>query len=647
MQHIYERVEKETRTERIQCIEDKQSHSVTIKVCEYPRLPLPHRLKAVDFAKCIRDFMKKMLLQEREILKINLISTLWNDISKRIYEKIDQLEDQYKADELLIELHVLDKKKYTVLMDSVEKMNKEWKELADELKVSIENEMDQISIIQNEWKEEKSQIENKMDSRANSSKSTLKRESNEIKNEEGNDSKRIHIRDQCLEKLLQIQKQLLEFQNELLKQEEQRQKQLEQQQLLKEQEQEQKGNERYSQLVGNLQQLVQEHLPNLQSQLYDKLELFYDKDSQYYQIRSDIWKLKNLINKKHRYESKTITELTGKLDKQLQQLHQLKPYDTGSNSIYMQEQLLTMLQQYEQQQYGGKLNIPFSGILNLIQRYKQDGISIYSRLKQLKEGISNWCESYEINKYLDELEYLQILLSFRFYEMSGSSLYLILISQLQQFIPQDQPKDQETNLDIDHDKHHDQAQNENQDQSHKNNSFQLSKLQQITSIQQGISSLVAEVLQLGIEDSSMYPKLDYLIELLSKYVNGYYSIYKELQEQLDKLPELLEELKQKQSMLESENNLKTVTTVNLEKVTTRGDLPKAEDTCNLKPSNELSLVSSQLGTDNKSSENASLEQPTVNTSAESQQEPDVSGIQVLTLNNTTSSPALDPSMYCG
>ena len=48
----------------------KQSHSVTIKVCEYPRLPLPHRLKAVDFAKSIRDFMKKMLVQEKEILKI-------------------------------------------------------------------------------------------------------------------------------------------------------------------------------------------------------------------------------------------------------------------------------------------------------------------------------------------------------------------------------------------------------------------------------------------------------------------------------------------------------------------------------------------------------------------------------------------------
>ena len=457
MQHIYERVEKETRTERIQCIEDKQSHSVTIKVCEYPRLPLPHRLKAVDFAKCIRDFMKKMLLQEREILKINLISTLWNDISKRIYEKIDQLEDQYKADELLIELHVLDKKKYTVLMDSVEKMNKEWKELADELKVNIKNEMDQISIIQNEWKEEKSQIENIMDSKGNSSKSTLKRRYEEIENKEDDRPKRIHTRDQCRQKLIQIQNQLLEFQNELLKQEEQRQKQLEQQQLLKEQEQEQKGNERYSQLVENLQLLVQEHLSNLQSQLYVGLKLLNDEDSIYNQIRSDIWKLKNQINTRYGYESKTIKALTGKLDNLLQQLQQ---YDTGSNLLYMQEQLFTMLQQYEQQQYGGNSNIPYSEISKLIQRYKQDGISISSRIKHIKDRILYYYKNYDINKYLDELDNLQILLSFRFNEMSGSPLYLNLISQLQQFIPQDQDKFRETNQGIDHDQHQEQRRQE-------------------------------------------------------------------------------------------------------------------------------------------------------------------------------------------
>ena len=342
-----------------------------------------------------------------------------------------------------------------------------------------------------------------------------------------------------------MQKQLLELQDELLKQEEeQRQKQLEQQQLLHEQEQEQKSNERYSQLVGNLQLLVQEHLPNLQSQLNDRLKLFYDKDSLYYQIRSDIWKLKNQMMTNKRYEYKTISALTGKLDIML---HQLKPYDTGSNSLYMQEQLLSMLQQYEQQQYGGNSNIPYSEILKLIQRYKQSDISIYYQLKQLKDRILQYYNNYDINKYLDELENLQIFLSFRFYEMSVSSLYMILVSQLQQFIPQDQDKFQETDQSIDQDKQHDQGQNENQNQHHSqnDNSFQISKLQQITSIQKGLSSLIPEVLQLGIEDSSMYPKLDYLIELLSKYVNGYYSIYKELQEQLDKLPELLEELKQK------------------------------------------------------------------------------------------------------
>ena len=174
-----------------------------------------------------------------------MISTLWNDISKRIYEKIEKLKDQDKADELLIELHVLDKKKYTVLMDSVDEMNKGWKKLADELEVNIEDEMAQISIIQNAWKEEKSRIDNITDNKANSSKSTLKRGYYEIENKEDDRPKRIHTRDQCMQKLLQMQKQLLELQNELLKQEEeQRQKQLEQQQLLHEQEQEQKSNER-------------------------------------------------------------------------------------------------------------------------------------------------------------------------------------------------------------------------------------------------------------------------------------------------------------------------------------------------------------------------------------------------------------------
>ena len=180
----------------------ERSHSVTIKVCEYPRLPLPHKLKATDFAKSIRDFMKKMLLQEKEILIINSISTLWNDISKRIYEKIEKLKNQDKADELLIVLNKLDKKKYTVLMDSVEEMNKGWKKLADELKVNIENEMAQISIIQNEWKKEKSRIESTVDSRANSSKSTLKGEYYEIEYKEDNESKRIKTSDHCAKKLI-------------------------------------------------------------------------------------------------------------------------------------------------------------------------------------------------------------------------------------------------------------------------------------------------------------------------------------------------------------------------------------------------------------------------------------------------------------
>ena len=139
------------------------SHPVTIKVCEYQRLPIPHRLKSVDFTTSIRDFMKKMLIQEKEILKMNSISTLWNDISKRIFEKIDKLRDQDKADEMLLELHALDKKKYSVLMDSVNEMNKEWKELAGKLNVTIVNEMAKISVIQNEWNEEKAIIEKEVE----------------------------------------------------------------------------------------------------------------------------------------------------------------------------------------------------------------------------------------------------------------------------------------------------------------------------------------------------------------------------------------------------------------------------------------------------------------------------------------------------
>ena len=602
---------------------------VTIKVCEYPRLPLPHRLKAVDFAKSIRDFMKKMLLQEKEILKINSISTLWNDISKRIFEKIEKLKDQDKADELLIELHVLDKKKYTVLMDSVETMNIGWKKLADELKVNIEKEMAQISIIQNEWKEEKSRIENIMDSKVISDKSTLKRGYYEIENEEDNGPKRIHTFDQCVKKLLQMQKQLLELQDRLLKQEQQ----LHQHQLQR--------NEPSTHSEDGLQQLIQDHLLHLQHQWLAHLEFDNEKYNYIAAIKQLLAELKIFTSDLRRvYEYKSNSKKSHSSSKPSEidvsylanSISKVKTHlevDDNKDNSSISCQFLNILPEIIEldEKFGNKQSKRRHTLFS-IQRYVKSNTitenSLFEKLKWLQEQLSKIQRKEisikNIDYYYDDLcsgiSLLQTLLRIKLYDIDGSSYYPQLLLQLQQLIPQ----------------------NQKQDQNQSKSSFPLIEIKQVTSIQRGLSRLVAETIQLGIEDSSMYPKLDYLIELLSKYVNGYYSIYKELQEQLDKLPELLEELKQKQSMLENENNLKTVTTVNLEKVTTRGDLPKAEDTCNLKPSNELSLVSSQLGTDNKSSENASLEQPTVYTSAESQQEPDPSG---------SKSQADNQSMCCG
>ena len=595
--------------------------------------------------------MKKMLLQEKEILKMNSISTLWNDISKRIYEKIDKLKDQDKADELLQKLHALDKKKYAVLMDSVDEMNKEWKVLAGELKVEIENEMAQITVIQNEWNEEKALIEKEVDNKANLIDCSKKRSSTDIPNEgKANESKKIQINvyGQYVQKLLQLQKELIDLQDQLLKQEErqqQLQQRLQQQQLL--QQQQQKSNENYSQLVGNLQQLMQEHLSFFQSELYNRLQLYYKNDSLCYQIRNQIWKLKNEYYKKRKYYYRTIEELSKNLDDQLQELQK---YDTGNNSLDIQEQLLPMLQQLELQNRK-KSTIPYTEILDEIQQLKQKGISICSRIEEIKKSIIKYYSKYNIDNYLNELNNLQQLLSIGFYDMSEKSHYLTLVFELQQCISPKQEKDQDQDQDQDHDQYHTQDQsenqNQNQNQSENYNSFHMSKLQQIASIQKGLSMVFSEVLPLGIDDSSSYPQLDYFIELLLKYVNGFYSYYNEIQDQLEKLPKLLEELKQKSIeqkelsiMPISDNklqldNLTNDVTDNTENVTQIGGVTATP-----------TLATIQSSTVDESSKGTCMNQ-TGEASAENHEEPNVSGNQVLTSNIDSSSNNNNDSMYCG
>ena len=611
------------------------SHPVTIKVCEYQRLPIPHKLKSVDYTTSIRDFMKKMLIQEKEILKMNSISTLWNDISKRIYEKIDKLRDQDKADEMLLELHALDKKKYAVLMDSVDEMNKEWKELAGKLKVEIENEMAQISVIQNEWNEEKASIENEVDNKAKLIDCSKKRSHEEITNEgKDNESKKIQIdvHGQYVQKLLQLQKELIELQDQLLKQEErqqQLQQRLQQQQLL--QQQQQQSNENYTQLVGNLQLLMQEHLSFFQSELNKRLQLYYyDKNSICYQIRVQVSQLKDYCDRNQRYSHRLIGDLSGNLEKQLRELQN---YDIGNNSLDIQEQLLPMLQQLELQ-YKKKSTIPYTEILDEIQQLKLNRISIYSRIKELRDTIiSNYSTCY-IDDYLNELKTIQKLLSFRFYEMNETSHYLTLVFELQQCIPLKLEKDQDQ--DQDHDQYHTQDQSENQNQkqnqSENNSSFHMSKLQQIASIQKGLSMFFSEVLPLGIDGSSSYPQLDYFIELLLKYVNGFYSYYNEIQEQLEKLPKLLEELKQK-SIEQKELSIMPISDNKLQSDNLTNDV--TDNTKDVTPSDEKSDESSsattQSSTVDESSKGTCMNK-TEEASAENHEEPNVSG---------------DQGMYCG
>ena len=596
--------------------------------------------------------MKKMLIQEKEILKMNNISTLWNDMSKIIFEEIDKLKNQDKKDEMLLELHALDKKKYAVLMDSVDEMNKEWKELAGKLKVTIESEMAQISVIQNEWNEEKALIEKEVDNKANLIDCSKKRSSTDIPNEsKANESKKIQINvyGQYVQKLLQLQKELIDLQDQLLKQEErqqQLQQRLQQQQLL--QQQQQKSNENYSQLVGNLQQLMQEHLSFFQSELYNRLQLYYKNDSLCYQIRNQIWKLKNEYYKKRKYYYRTIEELSKNLDDQLQELQK---YDTGNNSLDIQEQLLPMLQQLELQQNESKSTIPYTEILDEIQQLKHKGISICSRIKELRDTIKYYYSENNIDDDLNELKILQQLLSFRFYDMSEKSHYLTLVFELQQCISPKQEKDQDQDQDQDHDQYHTQDQsenqNQNQNQSENYNSFHMSKLQQIASIQKGLSMVFSEVLPLGIDDSSSYPQLDCFIELLLKYVNGFYSYYNEIQDQLEKLPKLLEELKQKSIeqkelsiMPISDNklqldNLTNDVTDNTENVTQIGGVTATP-----------TLATIQSSTVDESSKGTCMNK-TVETSAESHEEPNVSGDQFPTTNIDSSSNNNYDSMYCG
>ena len=590
--------------------------------------------------------MKKMLIQEKEILKMNSISTLWNDMSKIIFEEIDKLKNQDKKDEMLLELHALDKKKYAVLMDSVDEMNKEWKELAGKLKVTIENEMAQISVIQNEWNEEKAFIEKEVDNKANLIDCSKKRSHEEITNEgKDNESKKIQIdvHGQYVQKLLQLQKELIELQDQLLKQEErqqqlqQRLQQLQQQQLL--QQQQQKSNENYTQLVGNLQQLMQEHLSFFQRKLYNRSQLYYnDKDSLCYKILKQIDELKDLYYKKRKYDYQTIVKLSKNLD---DQLRELKKYDTGNNSLDIQEQLLLMLQQLELQNRK-KSTIPYKDIVDEIQQLKRKSISICSRIEEIKKSIIKYYSNNNIDNYLNELKTLQKLLSFRFYEMNETSHYLTLVFELQQCIPLKLEKDQDQ--DLDHDQYHTQDQsenqNQNQNQSENNSSFHMSKLQQIASIQRGLSMVLSEVLPLGIDDSSSYPQLDDFIELLLKYVNGFYSYYNEIQEQLEKLPKLLEELKQKSIEQNSESNLQSYNlTINAK-----------DNTKDVTPSDEKRVESSsatlQPSTVDESSKGTCMNK-TVETSAESHEEPNVSGNQVLTSNIDSSSNNNYDSMYCG
>ena len=257
---------KESKQEPQVSVDPKQCGVVTLTVCDYDRLPLQDRVKSVDFAKSIREFMEKMLLQEREIFKINRISTLWNELSGRINDRINELEQSSSVDNYIVDLSKLDKKKYVVLMDSVDNMNKDFTILAQSLNIDPSKEINPVKQIQKEWLEEKAALNEQLKTLYPSEGNSSKRNSEEEMN--GNDglSKRLKTDkySNYLNALLELQEQLLKLQEQFG----------------------QEGCAHQEQLVKEMQELLFSYDNQCKYRVEYRLNLIFDSNSLCFKIRN-------------------------------------------------------------------------------------------------------------------------------------------------------------------------------------------------------------------------------------------------------------------------------------------------------------------------------------------------------------------------
>ena len=485
---------KESKQEPGVSVDPKQCGVVTLTVCDYDRLPLPDRVKSVDFAKSIREFMEKMLLQEREIFKINRISTLWNELSGRINEEIIKWEQWKSMDNYITNLSKLDKKKYVVLMDSVDNMNKDFTILAQSLGIDPSKEINPVKQIQKEWLEEKAALIEQLKTLYPSEGNSSKRNSEEEMN--GNDglSKRLKTDkySNYLNALLELQEQLLKLQ-------------------------EQFGQENCAhqeQLVKEMQELLFSYDNQCKYGVEYRLNLIFDSNSICFKIRNMTYEIQSCYYSFNYYNYTQVRDLTNLLDQQLQQLSNNK---NSHYSISMQLQLLNCLQQLENHYNIKDGKIDYALIQNKLQKYNNEGVSVIDILHNLRDKIYSFSQrDYVISSFLIDLYYLQMLLSLRLYEFDWNFEGPLLIMKLQKLLSQNQSS----------------------------GSTHSSQLQQLILGVQQLTLHLQKIQQLGSVDTAVASQIQQLHMLFSQFKKENSSLYSSIQETVEKLKRFFRELNQ-------------------------------------------------------------------------------------------------------
>ena len=463
--------------------------------------------------------MEKMLLQEREIFKINRISTLWNELSGRINDRIIELEQRKSMDNYIVDLSKLDKKKYVVLMDSVDNMNKDFTKLAQSLGIDPSKEIDPVKQIQKEWLEEKAALIEQLKTLYPSEGNSSKRNSEEEMN--GNDglSKRLKT-----DKYSNYLNALLELQEQLLKLQEQfgQENCAHQEQLVKEMRELLCKNESFLDLQLEYQlEVTQEKYPifsklqQLQKDL-DSFEYLYNGYKAEYSKN-----LKNQLLERIKHNIKTQNEY-------LKELIQLQGQLYDESGLYSYESLPDLLKEilnYKEKmgEQGSDVYIQLQNWLNKISSYECRLYAFYYEFYDYQQLITSLLTSYYSNyftincdKIMNKLPVLKKLLSIQLYEINGSSYFPLLIVQLHKLLSQNQS-------------------------SGSTHSLQLQQL--ILRVQQ-LTLHLQKIQQLGSDDTAVASQIQQLNELLSQFEMENGSLYSIIQETVEKLKRFFRELNQ-------------------------------------------------------------------------------------------------------